>query len=64
MWTGQMNLRAMVDLLQETFVEFSFLSRENIEIVFLRKTGKKLEVTMPAARAAEPLQRCKICTLV
>jgi len=60
----KMNLRGMVDLLQETFVECSFLSRENIERVFVRKTGKKLEVTMPASRAAEPLERCKICTLI
>lgn len=59
-----MNLRECVEIMQETFVEHSFLSQENIEkVVQRRNPGVRREIAMPATRAVEPLQRCKICTL-
>ena len=60
----QMNLRECVEIMQETFVEHFFLSQENIEKTVLRRNNnKRREVTMPATRAVEPLERCRICTL-
>lgn len=59
-----MNLRELVELMQATFVEFGFLSQENAEKVFVRLSGKKVELSVPASRAVEPLPRCKTCTLM
>ena len=60
----QMNLRECVEIMQETFVDHSFLSQENIEKTYLKRNNKRLEVAMPASKAVEPLTRCKVCTLM
>lgn len=57
-------MRALVEIMQETFLKYGFLSLENIEKVFISRSGKKPQVEMPATRAVEPLQRCKVCTLM
>ena len=59
-----MNLRLCIEIMQETFLTYNFLSQENVEKVILKRTGKRPEISVPASRAVEPLKRCNICTLV
>ena len=57
------SITAMLDLLQDTFVQRDFISAENIVRVW---TGKPIKADLPEVpftRVIEPIQRCRICTL-
>jgi len=57
------SLTAMLDLLQDTFLQRDFISAENILRVW---TGAPIKVDLPEipfTRVIEPVQRCRICTL-
>lgn len=59
----EVNLREAIEMMQETFIEYHFISEENMEKTYLARNKKRPESTMPASRAIEPVDRCKVCTL-
>ena len=57
-----LSLSAMLDVLQQTFLRFHFVSAENVTRAFGAKP-QKLAVS-PLAPLGETLARCRVCTLV
>lgn len=59
------SLSKMLDLIQEVFLKEFFVSRENVMKVTIGKTGDVSDLPVISQyRAVEPLERCKLCTLL
>jgi hypothetical protein len=60
----QVQLREIVECIQEIFLKYNFISKENVQRIYAERDKRSITIDISKQAAIEPLARCKLCTLV